>query len=431
MRFPSFRSSSPRSHPRTFSHINTATSSPPVLYCATCHETLTSSCLISGTHREHRLQELHQAVDHRMVKIKKISEELKSDMRKLQDFHPRIENAESKLEALCDNTQKLLEQQYESLLDLIHQNQKQAFLLLNSQRETMRQKLQQLYEDSQNYQQQSTNLLRSIEELSNNQTEDTASLLGEISALETRLDTMLEFYSSVDEKLKLDTTRLKALEISVLKVVEKNKDLLPRPWEFLEQITLDHNKKQGKAQISEDGTEMWQSARYGPPYGANSTAWSSVLASQSFNKGLHYWEVSVGDSKNWLVGVVDHNLKGSVGSLESLGRNKSSWVLECEDDEISAVHNDSFSEVKDNDVHTLGVFVDCDKKRVKFYNVSTGLIMHSFNAQFKHSVWPVFSIRSQDGTTARLKICNLVTGDTGPDDADAVSITSQDSHTSN
>lgn len=180
----------------------------------------------------------------------------------------------------------------------------------------------------------------------------------------------------------------------------------------LQKITLDENKKQGKAQISKDGTEMWLRIRKEAPAFGISPAWTRVMASQSFKKGLHYWEVSVGGSKNWMVGVLSHNLKSSL-ALEDLGHNKTSWILECEDDEISAVHNDSITEIKDHGVHTVGVFVDCDNKRVKFYNVSTGLIMHSFNAPFRNSVWPVFSVRTQVGVTPRLKICNLIPEDAG------------------
>ncbi|XP_027025707.2 tripartite motif-containing protein 75-like [Tachysurus fulvidraco] len=377
-----------------------------VLYCVTCDQPLSSRCLINGAHRDHRLKDLKDTVHDQVKRLNDLSGKLTSRERKFGNLTPKIEAAERELEDLCSQTQELLQNEYSTLMSLIEQNRQQAFIILNAQKETMKRQLHQLYEDIHNYQSKSTNLVEEIEEVNRKQdNENPSSLLGEINALETSLHTMNEFYSSVDKKLKVDNTRLKALENSIKKIVEKNKELLPRPWEFSETITLDESKAQGNVQISEDKTQMSLSP-------SNSLSllspWKSTRASQSFKNGLHYWEVAVGGCESWAVGVVENS---RVNGIQTGSNEKNIWLLECDGGELSVMHNNDFSTVKENKIETLGVFVDCDKGRLKFYNVNTGSILHSFVAEFKHAVFPMFRMRAQKDSLAQLQICNLVESD--------------------
>lgn len=186
---------------------------------------------------------------------------------------------------------------------------------------------------------------------------------------------------------------------------------------------MDESKKQGNVQISEDKTEMSVSP-YGD-LGPNARTSSSKLsASQSFSKGLHYWEVEVGGCESWAVGIMEIN-RGRGIQTSSVSQENNSWILECEGGDLSALHNNEFSRVKESSVQTLGVFLDCDKGKVKFYNVNTGCILHSFAARFKHSVCPVFSISSQKENTSRLKLCNLIYKEEQQYDSANVSVTSE------
>lgn len=172
----------------------------------------------------------------------------------------------------------------------------------------------------------------------------------------------------------------------------------------LETITLDESKAQGNVQISEDKTEMSLS----PLGGLNSHAlWHSTRASQSFKTGQHYWEVAVGGCESWAVGVVENSRVNGI-QIQAAGHEKNMWILECDGNELSVLHNNDFSRVKENNIETLGVFLDWDKGRLKFYHVNTGSILLSFFAQFRHFVYPMFRIRAQKDRVARLKICNLV-----------------------
>lgn len=168
---------------------------------------------------------------------------------------------------------------------------------------------------------------------------------------------------------------------------------------------MDESKVQGTVQISENKTEMVLN-----PLTGLQTSWNSVRATQHFKRGLHYWEVAVGGCESWAVGVVEHSRLRGIQRQAAINE-KNMWILECDGGELSVLHNNDFARVKESNIETLGVFLDCDKGRLKFYNVNTGSIVHSFIAQFKHDVYPMFRMCAQKDSIARLKVCNLIDKD--------------------
>ncbi|XP_076868410.1 ret finger protein-like 3 isoform X1 [Brachyhypopomus gauderio] len=182
------------------------------------------------------------------------------------------------------------------------------------------------------------------------------------------LETMNQFYSNVEKRMKVDGMRMNALENSVTKILQQNEKLLPQPWEFPEAITFDLDNKHKDLIISEDKYQV--SLRSIPKKllkdSKRTRAKSAnILASQCFSTGRHYWEVDVAGSLNWSVGVVEKDwLKNGMGRL--LGRDKRSWVLESDEGNLTVLHHNDISTVSEASVQRLGVFVDCDKGRVKF-----------------------------------------------------------------
>uniref|UniRef100_A0AAY5F2L3 B30.2/SPRY domain-containing protein n=1 Tax=Electrophorus electricus TaxID=8005 RepID=A0AAY5F2L3_ELEEL len=112
-----------------------------------------------------------------------------------------------------------------------------------------------------------------------------------------------------------------------------------RPY-FSKAITFDPDEKHKDLTISEDKTQVFLRGSSTKHSKDRRAASANILASQSFTTGKHYWEV---DIKNG-----------------------------------------------EASVQRLGVFVDCDKGRVRFYDVSTGNVLHTFIIRFKGAVCPAF-----------------------------------------
>ncbi|KAI4880442.1 hypothetical protein NFI96_000307 [Prochilodus magdalenae] len=354
-----------------------------IAFCENCREIVTDTCVSAGKHRNHKLSDLHEAA---------------------------IEQSDT-YESVKENITAL----YNELWDLLQQNHQQALRLLDAEKDTLHKSLIQLDVDGDNHQERLMDIQGKIEQVEM-QTADPEKLLGEIKGQLESLEVMEKFYSTmkeqvisdnnVERKVKFNDMRLRALEDSVRKIVQKNKELLPQPWDFSVAITFDERKKHKDLRIFEDETILLRgtSARQ---MNKRAALWSSVMAVQSFSEGQHYWEVEVGGCRSWSVGVVEQGWEKN--NLDHpLGRDKASWALESDEGDLTALHNDDLSGIRGHSTHRLGVYVDCDKSKVKFYDANSGQLLHVFFTKFRSAVYPAFSIKNNDcRNTSKLIICKL------------------------
>lgn len=100
-----------------------------------------------------------------------------------------------------------------------------------------------------------------------------------------------------------------------------------------------------------------------------------------------YWEVDVGCSGGWAVGVAYARLdrKGRDKGAK-LGRNRNSWCVERRGGQVSAWHNDRAVAVRGAAPRRLGVWLDHGRGLLTFYDADAMTVLQSFSA----AVTPVF-----------------------------------------
>ncbi|XP_073479395.1 butyrophilin subfamily 2 member A2-like isoform X2 [Aquarana catesbeiana] len=94
-------------------------------------------------------------------------------------------------------------------------------------------------------------------------------------------------------------------------------------------ILLDVNTANNYLQISDDRkTASWTDIEENRPETPERFQDYSpqVLSSQSFSSGRHYWEVDVGGSVSWIVGMCYPSIERR-GEKTGIGENKKSWGL--------------------------------------------------------------------------------------------------------
>ncbi|XP_035382462.1 probable E3 ubiquitin-protein ligase TRIML1 [Electrophorus electricus] len=324
----------------------------------------------------------------------------------------------SRAKKQCENTYKnvkdVMTAQYSELHTLLDENQQQAFLLLKAERDSLKEGLIQLAEDADSYRQRFESIRKNIEELDRRQDSyNLVVLLAETEVQLLSLETINHFYSNVERRMKVDGMRMSTLEKSITKIVQKNKTLLPQPWEFSEAITFDPDKKHKDLTISEDKTQVSLRGSFTKQSKDCRAASANILASESFSTGKHYWEVDVGGCQNWSVGVAENDwVKNGVGHT-TLGRDDRSWLLESNEGNLTGVHHNDVSTISEASVQRLGVLVDCDMAKVNFYDALTGMKLYTLSMNFQSVVFPAFSIRHMgERKNSKLVICNLKsTGD--------------------
>uniref|UniRef100_A0A4W5PZ92 Bloodthirsty-related gene family, member 1 n=1 Tax=Hucho hucho TaxID=62062 RepID=A0A4W5PZ92_9TELE len=157
-------------------------------------------------------------------------------------------------------------------------------------------------------------------------------------------------------------------------------------------VTLDPLTAHPRLLISDDGKQVRCWDRYQPvqdgPERFDRVV--CVLGRQAFSSGRHYWEVEVGGKTDWDLGVASHsiNRKGKIIVSPAHGywflslRNKSDYAFRTEPSTALGLNH------KPN---RIGIYVDCDKGHVSFYNVDAKMLICTFTDSFSDAIHPFFS----------------------------------------
>lgn len=136
----------------------------------------------------------------------------------------------------------------------------------------------------------------------------------------------------------------------------------------------------------------------GFPEGTKVSCLTAITGLTSFHTGEHYWEVSVGDDQaglkqSWWLGVT--NVSNIPDDAEfSPAASKGFWFLS------SSPENPDFFQLNTEPAsllpvgsrpQTVGVYLNCDRGEVTFYNVEKSSIIGSLKGDFKGDVFPLFN----------------------------------------
>ncbi|XP_037545982.1 zinc finger protein RFP [Nematolebias whitei] len=187
-----------------------------------------------------------------------------------------------------------------------------------------------------------------------------------------------------------------------------------RVQEYAEDITLDPSTAHPRLQISPDGKQVRCSDRH-QLVADNPERFDRVvcvLAHQGFSSGRHYWEVDVAGKTDWDLGVASRsvNRRGKINVSPAHGY----WFLSLRDRTDFAFRTDPSTPLTVGvRPSRIGIYVDCDKGLVSFYNVEAKLLIFSFTDSFPDTVHPFFSpcTNKSGQNEAPLTICPVAIKD--------------------
>ncbi|XP_041672780.1 E3 ubiquitin-protein ligase TRIM39 [Cheilinus undulatus] len=118
--------------------------------------------------------------------------------------------------------------------------------------------------------------------------------------------------------------------------------------------------------------------------------WSCVIAKEGFSTGRHYWEVFVGESKDWKLGVVSESAQRK--GLFDMSPSNGYYAIWWSGSQMRALTTPPLTKVKSPPkLRQVGVFLDLEEGQVSFYNVKSGSEIYSFNgsSEFTERMFPL------------------------------------------
>ncbi|XP_050783826.1 butyrophilin subfamily 1 member A1-like isoform X2 [Gopherus flavomarginatus] len=128
-----------------------------------------------------------------------------------------------------------------------------------------------------------------------------------------------------------------------------------------------------------------------------------VLGSEGFSSGKHYWQVDVGNSTEWDLGVARISIQRK-GKL-SLYPKEGFWALGFNGRDYWAKTDPWTLIMVQKKPKKIGVYLSYQDRQVTFFNVTDGSLLFTFNdCLFSGEVYPFFKNSHKETT---MRICSI------------------------
>ncbi|KAL7859120.1 hypothetical protein SRHO_G00142670 [Serrasalmus rhombeus] len=350
------------------------------LFCLDDQQPVCVVCQTSKKHKGHDLCPVDEAVTEFKDKLKFALEPLQKNLRVLEEAKRDYDQTAAHIKTQAQHTERQIKEEFEKLHQFLRDEEAARIAALKEEEE-----------------QKSEMMRRKIEEMN-----------GEISALSDTIRNIekemeaedvlfLQNFKSTEKQAQLTPKDPEKTSGALINVGKHLSNLKFRVWENMQEVlqytpvTLDPNTAYPYLHLSDDLTAVENTKQRSslPDNPERFDEWWSVLGSEGFNSGIHCWDVQVGDSDDWELGVITESgtRKGDSvrGSLWSLIYDKSSntiWII-CPG---QSVHSFTPKEK----LQRVRVQLDWDRGKVTFTDLLTNTHLHTITHTFTQRVLPFF-----------------------------------------
>ncbi|XP_062391257.1 zinc-binding protein A33-like [Sardina pilchardus] len=350
------------------------------LFCLNDKQPVCVVCRDSKKHTNHKFQPVDEAALDRKEKLKIKLQPLQKKLKTFEKTKVTCDQTADHIKTQALNTERQIKVEFEKLHQFLRDEEAARIAALREEEE-----------------QKSQLMKEKIEKMSR----EISSLSDSIRAIEKKMRaddiTFLQNYKSTVERAQCTLQDPERVSGALINVVKHLGNLKFRVWEKMQEtvqytpVTLDPNTAKPNLILSEDLTSVRRGdeEQQLPDNPERFDEYHSVLGSEGFNSGTHCWDVEVGESTGWDVGVMTESLqrKGSYYSMSGL------WFVRY----TGAVYGARAAPqpatllTVQQKLQRIRVQLDWDRGELSFSDPDNNTHIHTFTHTFTERVFPYFN----------------------------------------
>ncbi|XP_063069005.1 zinc-binding protein A33-like [Engraulis encrasicolus] len=324
------------------------------LFCLEDKQPVCLVCRDSKKHTGHKFHPIDEAALDRKEELKTALQPLQKKLKSFEEVKLICDETAQHIKTQVVNTEKQIKQEFEKLHQFLRDEEAARIAALREEEE-----------------QKSQMMKEKIEKMSR----EISSLSDTIRAIEEEME--------ADDVTFLQNYKSTTTQCSVI---------------------LDPNTANPVLILSEDLTSVrWGDERQQLPDNPERfDRDAGVLGSEGFNSGTHCWDVEVGESNGWLLGVMTESLqrKGDISRMSG------QWLVGCAKGKYTAgapPHEYHALTVQQRP-QRIRVQLDWDRGKLTFTDPDNNTHLHTFTHTFTERVFPYF-VTTQKITILPVKCC--------------------------